>query len=482
MSLPPEQLPLLIELLDRIEHRVGLNFPDHKHESSWTIIQQAMKAEGITELAAYSEFLETSDRAFEDLAGKLTVGETFFFRDTEQFELIHQEILPYLYQQHPAEPIRIWSAACSSGEEPYSLAMMVEEMGFGEHAEIFASDISREALDRAKTGQYRPWSLRGEYRDWTDRYLEFDGTHYSIDPQIKQRVRFGYFNLVEEETPQSKQNSAQWDLILCRNVLIYFDLPTIRRVAMRLYRALKPGGWLLLGAADPPIWDAAPFQTTTSTNGVIYRRLPEIQAPQALRDVVIPTLPPLPDRWEDRTPPARLAIKLPARPKSSAVFSDVMHQTEQALKSGDYRRAVSMISEFSQFPAACGLQIRALANIEPHAALDACARFSELHPTSAELHYLHAVLLMDLNEVDQAIIAARRALYLDRSLVIVHYTLGTLLHRQGNRTSASKSLKNARQLSEQQPLEETVPLADGETFGRVLESIQFQLDQIEAEP
>ena len=158
----------------------------------------------------------------------------------------------------------------------------------------------------------------------------------------------------------------------------------------------------------------------------------------------------------------------------------ILQTAQQALDAGDYQRAVSMVADFSDHPTACGLQIRAMANLDIIAATNLCEQLTDKHPTSVELHYLHATLLMDQKEVESAIVAIRRALFLDRSLIIGHYTLGTLYQQQDNPSAAIRALEVAKSLSEEQPRTQSIPFAEKETIGHLLELISGKLQRLKA--
>ena len=135
-----------LNLLTRIEQQVGLKFPRKRQEAAWSVIHRIMHTEGFDNLPAYSTHVLSDPQAFDRLVEKLTIGETYFFRNPRQFEVLHKEILPTLAEDNPHRPLRIWCAACATGEEPYSLAILLNEMNLIDRAEILATDISRNAL------------------------------------------------------------------------------------------------------------------------------------------------------------------------------------------------------------------------------------------------------------------------------------------------------------------------------------------------
>ncbi len=186
----------------------------------------------------------------------LTTNETYFFRDQHPFEAIKNHILPELIQKREREKqIKIWSAACSTGQEPYSIAMLILEY-FSKYLStynflIYATDISQSALKKAKEGVYNQIEVnRGLPVTFLIKYFKQDGSSWRLDEKVKSLVRFEYLNLLETE----RKVRDKFDLILCRYVLIYFSKEVKTKVFNALWKTLNKGGYLLLGATEiPPV-------------------------------------------------------------------------------------------------------------------------------------------------------------------------------------------------------------------------------------
>ncbi|MEA2626702.1 MAG: chemotaxis protein methyltransferase CheR, partial [Candidatus Binatota bacterium] len=266
-------------LLRWIAERTGLVFPEHRVGSVRETLERAMSRHGHTDLGSYQAQLDRDSSAFDALVVELTIGETYFFREPGQFAFIAGTILPdLLRQRHGEHALRVWSAACSSGEEAYSLAILFHEEGVGERFRILATDVSQTALARGKAARYRAWSLRGAAASRAEPYLERRGEEYVLADPVRRRVGFEYLNLALDAYPSFANGTWAMDLILCRNVLIYFDGEVIRRVAERLYASLAEGGWLLTAASDPPLEGFAPFEKLVNGDGTFYRRTGEAGA------------------------------------------------------------------------------------------------------------------------------------------------------------------------------------------------------------
>ena len=495
-----------------VNTRTGLHFPPSRHDSAELGIRRAMAQARVADLKTYRALLLNSPAAFDALIGELTVGETYFFREPAQFEFIRAEVLPEIRRRRgPESVIRAWSAACASGEEAYSLAILFDQEGLGDRAKILATDVSRPALARAQLAAYTNWSLRGEGASAAKLYLTRYGDRHVLDDKIRRRVVLEHLNLAQDIYPSAATNTEGMDLILCRNVLIYLDPETVRKAASRLFESLAPGGWLFTASADPPLRVDLPMEAVVTGAGVFYRRaLGERQGDKETRrqgeePIILSLYPPVadapgsprscmllePDRGtlvadargsagpvaDARGSAGPVAdAKGSAGPVADARGSDqALTEARAALGCGDYARAAALTSELlTDIPTAL-LHVRALANLDSGRAEGACTAAVERQPLSTELHYLHAVLLLDLGRDQEATAALRRVLYLDRSLAIAHFTLGSLLKQQGDLPGARRAYRNARELGAALPAEEMLALSDGEQAGRLVEAATFQL-------
>ena len=205
--------------------------------------------------ADYTSYLndvlsDVSGAKVQNLINKLTTNHTFFMREIEHFNYLRNEILPQIERTARNKEIRIWSAGCSSGEEPYTLAMVIDDYFAAKKSmwriKILATDISMRVLDKAKEGIYAADGMKDIPPSWRNRYFnKIDENTYRINPKIRAEVEFRQFNLMK---PILERN--QFDLILCRNVMIYFDQITRRALVDRFYDATKEGGYLFIGHAE----------------------------------------------------------------------------------------------------------------------------------------------------------------------------------------------------------------------------------------
>jgi chemotaxis protein methyltransferase CheR len=221
----------------------------------------------LDELVAQLHLRPVGDLA-RDVVEAMTTNESFFFRDIKPFDQFKSYVLPALLKSRASRRhIRVWSAACSSGQEPYTLAILLAEQQAqlaGWTIDILATDLSTEILDKAQTGLYSQFEVqRGLPIQYLVKYFKQQGERWQIDAAIRNRVRYRVFNLLDDPS-----SLGTFDLIFCRNVLIYFDQPTKSVVLDRLSRILAPDGFLFLGGAETVLGITDKFQAVSEHRGV----------------------------------------------------------------------------------------------------------------------------------------------------------------------------------------------------------------------
>lgn len=467
---------------DMMGARAGLVFPPSRRRDVEIATRKIMGAAALPDPGEWLGRLEQNAALLDELISELTIKETYFFREAGHFALIRNEIVRELQQRRGAEHIlRVWSAGCASGEEAYSLAILFEEMGLAGSVRILATDISRTALTRARRAAYSPWALRGEGARLIGPYLRRSGDRFELAERFLRRVEFACLNLAQDAYPTFATNTFGLDLILCRNVLIYFDARTIRNVARRFYDSLADGGFLITSAADPSLADYAPYEIEMTSSGVIYRkrqqpqrRVPVSPAARLAPPPIQLTLPPSPAA-SDIPATVMAPLKTKRRPPG-----DPLAEARQAFARGENARAIELAAPFKPDVAAAILSVRALANLgDAEAAVKMAASAAAQHPSSPEIGFLFAVLLMNLARYGEADVVLRRVLYLDRSLAVVHFTHGATLRRLGDLGRSLQAYRNARDLAARRPAEEIMPLSDGEKAGRLAEAAAAQVALLE---
>lgn len=461
----------------------GLAYGASRRAEAEYRIRAAMLQVGMTDLIQYGSLLESDPAALDELVSGLSVGETYFFRDPQHFAFVRSTVLPAIRRARGDQHVvRAWSAGCSTGEEAYSLAILLEQEGLAQHSAILATDISRPALQRAAAARYRAWAMRGVDGATRERYFCYEpgraagakDDEFVLVERIRDRVSCAYLNLTCPAAPTLQARIEETDLIFCRNVLIYFDGPTIEAVLRRLVDALAEGGWLILGPSDPVPHGDLGLETYSTPQGLFYCRRTAAQGSlRAPREPDARRL--LPARHAAvRLRDARAPQLALAAPEPSGLLA-----AEAALLSGDYARAIALASGLPDESRACAVHARALANVDLAAAERLCSQAALRHAFSAEMHHLHAALFIGLGRYDEAARAAERVVYLDRTLAAGHFLLASIRLRRGEREAARRSYRNAQALCAALPGDQIVPLCDGASAAQMAEWAASALRQLD---
>ena len=259
-------------LRDLIRERFVIFYDDTKQFLLQSRLQTRLLKCRVADFSAYYRFLTTSpDRETEwaELASVLSNNETYFFRERAQLDVLASEVLDEALKS--GGRLRVWSSACSTGEEPYTISMMLAETHRISPASltINATDLSPRALEKAKTAFYRELSFRATPVEMVQRYFRpFEGGFF-INDEIKRLVSFSRINLLDAAAVAAM---GVHDAIFCRNVLIYFDKPTQKRVVEAFAKALRPGGYLFLGHAESIMRITDLYEPVVTPKAIYYRR------------------------------------------------------------------------------------------------------------------------------------------------------------------------------------------------------------------
>ena len=441
------------EILALVAERSGMVFAPNRRVEADGGIARAMKRRDAADLAAYLRLVRSDGSALDQLVDELTVGETHFLRDPVQMDLLRRTILPALRPK--GRPARIWSAACATGEEAYSLAILLEQAGLDAGAVVLGTDLSPVALERARAASYSDWSMRGVSAEFLRDYFRHVHKRRILVDRVRGKVRFERLNLVAP-APYAAVGAAGMDLILCRNVLIYFDRQTVARIAARLFESLAEGGVLLTAGSDPLIGEHAPFEIEVTPAGLLYWRRPSTRSGRRAAPLTVP-----------RPSAARLPDPRPTRP-------------DEAPTAGARRPpALAGPPPAPQVEREAFDQVMLLANGMGAFEADVLAQsVLRRHPLDAPLHYLRATLLVALDRGEEAERETQRALYLDPSLAVAHFLLGTIQRTRGARRDALRAFRNAHDLCAARPPEERLPAGGGELVGALASAASAEMKRL----
>jgi chemotaxis protein methyltransferase CheR len=265
-------------ICELLKSRCGLHFDEDSRFLVEKRVARRVQENDVGSFGSYHFLLRDRGRGEEELAtliDTLTTNETYFFRELGQLTALVEEIIPEVILRRRAlgssGPVTIWSAGCSSGEEPYSIAALAMEAGLNpaKDLRIYASDISRTVLTRSRRGIYRESSFRETTPALRRKYfIEKDGQH-KVSDELRRCVDFIHLNLMDRDKIALL---GTMDVVLCRNVIIYFDMETKKRVIETFHEKLKPGGYLLLGHSESLINISSAFELQHLKNDLVYRR------------------------------------------------------------------------------------------------------------------------------------------------------------------------------------------------------------------
>lgn len=461
---------LLSSLSEFVATRTGLSFPPER----WADLERGIAAAApdfdFPDGESCARWLLTAPltrRMNEVLASHLSVGETYFFRDGRSLEILVEQVLPQLLlARRQKRRLRIWSAGCCTGEEAYTIAILLDRLipDLGEwNVTILATDFNPKFLRKAAQGVYGDWSFRDTPGWLRERYFNKrpDGG-FEVHSRIRKMVTFSYLNFADDVYPSLSNNTSAMDLIFCRNVLMYFTAQRAREVIGNFHRALVDGGWLIVSPAEASNSLLSSFDPVEFRGVMIYRKSADTELGVHISGYRVPRpLPeisqPLPEAVVSLVPGVQTAVAttvdatadLQAEPAAPAI---------QVIPAGQHELPSRLAREHAN-------QGRL------DEALQWCQRAIATDKLNPAHHYLLATILQEQGRYDDAIQSLSRVLYLDPDFVLAHFALGNLYQAQGCYRQAQRHLENVLLLSSLYPPDEALPESDGLTAGRLTEIV-----------
>lgn len=476
----------LSQLSEFIASRMGLHFPPERWNDLERNIALAAREFEFNNTEAFISWLVASKinmEQMEILASHLTINETYFWREPRVFEALTEKILPEIIRlnENGEKRLRIWSAGCATGEEPYSIAIAlhraipkIEDWNIT----ILATDINPRILKKAAAGIYREWSFRDSPGWLKKKYFHVrpDG-EFEIDPDIRKMVRFAYLNLVEDVYPSPVNNTNAMDIIFCRNVLMYFVPGRIKQAAHNLYKSLVEGGYFMVSAGEFSQELFPQFNSISFSGAFVYRKdnpgyIPSsdksiaaessqnINIQHQLEQAVLPVFPVLEQE--------SISFKILPETGNLVMPKDAYSEALSLYEEGQYSETVKKLVETPK--TSVTLSVRALANQgKLKEALLLCEKAIIEEKLNPVLYYLKAAILQELNRDEDAIISLKQSLYIDPNLILAHFTLGNIMIKQGSIQTAKKDFNNALALLGMLKQDDILPESDGMTAGRFKE-------------
>ncbi|GAB6042712.1 CheR family methyltransferase [Endothiovibrio diazotrophicus] len=437
-----------------IAERLGIALQPHQLGRLHACCAEAFErfaVEDCGELCARLRSAPADDPVLAYLVRGVTVCESHFFRDARQMALLERELLPALIARRRAAgnlTLRLWSAGCSEGQELYTLLLLLHRLlpdAPAWNLHLLGTDINVNALHHAMEGCYREWSMRGV--DEALRAAAFERLGEGVGARWRLRrerfpaqLRFQYLNLAEADYPSVFTGTIGQDLILCRNVFIYFERPTVRAILERFARALADDGALIVGACDH-VPDGVPGLRLVAGEEAFHFRRDAAAAPPEAPPATLAGLPyvsPLVPPPPPSAPPA----------KASDTLGTLLREAHALAGEGRLEEA------------------------------EAAARRAVAHDDMApDGHFLLALVALERDQPRIAEGALRRVLLLDREHALGHYQLGVLRHQQGRAAAAAQALQRAREIiARRDPAAAVGEYGDGMTYGHLAELVSHQLE------
>lgn len=407
----------------------------------------------------------------------LTTGETYFFRDQGQLNLLKNKLIPELIANkiktcelggNKKPSLKIWSAGCSSGEEPYSLAIIVKELipDLNEwNISILGTDINRESIAKAEKGMYDTWSFRQVNPQIQKQYFHQRKMRWEIDEQIRKMVKFRCMNLFQEAFPSQVTEIQNIDVIICRNVFIYFNSGAIATVLEKFYHTLTPGGYLIAGHAELHGQNLGKLQQKAFPESVVYHRSDLQVASTGVTNFSHANLLKQSFTQSDTTIKQKfpvqnlnnsnVALIRTQTQRRSPLLTDLAQSSESVLSwakelfnSGEYTRAIQTAQQLLQqhpkhFEAHC-LLAQAWANLGDYKqASDSCQQALQIDNLSEKPYYILAHIAEEKGDIEQAKALFKKIIYLAPSSVGAYLEISFLYTKEGDHNRAKKMLTTA---------------------------------------
>lgn len=477
---------LLEDLNAYISTFTGLYFSETRLADLERGISRAAADFGFASEAAFIGWLKSrplEKKQIERLAAHLTVGETYFFRDPSTFDALERTVLPGLLEaRHEHKRIRVWSAGCSTGEEPYSIAMLLDRVVpdiKSWNISILATDINAVSLGKASEGVYRQWSFRNT-PEWIRRkyFTALGDGAFRIAPGIRKMVSFGYLNLAEDVYPSLLSGTNGVDIILCRNVLMYLSDSVASSVVTGFQRALVDDGWLLVAPAEAVRAVSGVFVPVNVGETIFYRKASAAPEPPVRKFIPPPAAEePLPEKTPGPEPVARETEPVSPLPVAGP---DPLEAAEGLYSRGLYREAAAMLEALDdEARGEQGTLLIAKSCANMGLLEDAsmwCEKAMAGNPLNKGACMLLATVRLEQARADEAMDNLRKALYIDQDFVIAHFMLGKLLmEKGGGREAAMRHFDAAYRLLEPEKEDAVVPESDGVMAGRLREILASTL-------
>lgn len=439
-----------LELIsEEIEVKFGLHFSENRFKDLKRCLINAANLKNIN-LDSYIELFlsrQLSSEDYKELANCLTIGETYFFRDKKLFDVLRKNILPNIINSKRGnKKIIFWSSGCSTGEEAYSIAILMKELlvDFNQwNVNIIATDINLNSLSKAREAIYGEWSFRETDISFKNKYFHMiEPNRYKLKEEIKKCVKFNYLNLADEIYSVENTLIKDADIIFCRNVLMYFSEEQAKKIVNRYYRILNNKGWLIVAPSESLFLNKTEYIPTNINNTFLYGKNQVKKSNKLYFDFTASNKINFVEKEEIYKP----IKKISAKNMETKVTEDKVNYEEQCRLKADEG--------------------------ELENALLLCKEAINQNKVNPIYYHLLASIEQELGNIKSAIDALKKAVYLDPNFVMAYFDLGNLFLKLGKNKEALKSFDNVNILLEEFEDEQNIPNTESITVGMLKHFVQ----------
>ncbi|MBF0524947.1 MAG: chemotaxis protein CheR [Deltaproteobacteria bacterium] len=479
---------------DFISSILGLHFPHKRRQELVRGVTAAAEDLGFNDVSSFIHLImseELSHELLSVLTHHLTIGETYFFRDKKLFQALENHIIPQIVMSRRGRirHLRVWSAGCCTGEEPYSLAIALDQAipaPKNWRINILATDINERFLQKARRGIYSAWSFRALPDHLKQKYFRRDDdSRFEISPDIRKMVYFSRLNLVDRTYPSPLSDTERMDVILCRNVLMYFADEPRAQVVTRFCRSLAPGGWLVLSPSegdfarnsglDPVNFSGVtvfrktvPNQTDPACSFAAGKLSDQLRTKNTQSDVIKDYDGGKPGQPKDRRPQAVRRLEEETGRDASKPIKLVNLADIQAALPKDQPVSLNALSLAGQARVCADAGRLTEAD-------DWCRKAIQAEKLNPANYYLLSSILQEQGLPDESIKALKQATYLDPGFVLAHVAMGHITRGLGKLNDSLRHFQTALALLKSMNDEDVLPYSDGLTVGHLVNLVRSMI-------
>ncbi|MCX5681795.1 MAG: hypothetical protein NT079_05955 [Candidatus Omnitrophica bacterium] len=494
---------LKLRLKNLINEHAGLYFKDYALKDLEIAISQRMAVRRIALPVDYFNliaFSEEKESEFRELLNLLTINHTYFFRNEAQFKILKEKILPEIIARkmnnafftQPGQvdrpSLRIWSAGSSTGEEPYTIAMLVKEAILDLEnwdIQILATDASQNALEHARKGVFGPNSFKNMderylQKYFTPRVAKSQRPQYEIQDDLKSMVSLGYFNLMDEDYPRN------FDVIFFRNVSIYFELETTIKVMQKMHTSLRDDGYLFIGYSETLQFMPDKFKMFCQDEAIYYRKnFEKAIAPQFAPKKDEGNIEKALEEISLRQALAEVESELKKAPTPKKL-EDILVDAVQCFHGKEYDKALKLLGE-AQLIDKNSIEpfyISAEIFLSQGKLNEAKAKLTHaltINPLFAAAHYLFGCVFLEQNLTDPAKESLKKALYLDKDFSLAHFYLAQAYKVEAKTNDAIREYRNTAKLLSRLSAEDIIPFSGGFNAATILSVCRDNIERLKFE-